>query len=156
MRIIKLSSKDISFPTRASVATYFEVELPNSSPVGQFLFTKGRIRKDGIDDGEPIIFSYQSQIAYIAKASSGRVANLGGERQTYPFYFLVDTSTIAPAQGNLADVETKLGGLGIHKNIVRTRGWPQIPDSDEVNRIWNGLKSPNKALNQTRNRAGVL
>lgn len=149
MRIIKLSSKDIAFPDRASVDTYFRVGLPNSSPVGQFLFTKGRIRKDGIDDGEPIIFSYQSQITYIAKASSSRLVNSGSDRQTYPFYFLVDTSTIAPAQGNLADVEAKLGAIGIHKNIVHTRGWPQVPDSHAVDRIWSDLKSPNPAMKAT-------
>jgi hypothetical protein len=141
MRIIKLSSKDIDFPDRAGVVNYFEVKLPNRDPVGQFLLTKGRIREGGIEDGEPLIFTYKGQITYTAKASSGRFTNSGSDRDTYPFYFIVDVNTIAPAQGSLADLEAKLRDLGAHNNILLTRGWPRIEDSREVDRIWNELNA---------------
>ena len=141
MRIIKLSQKDIDFPDRHSVDTYFEVKLPNRNPVGQFLLTKGRIKKDGIDAGEPIIFTYQGRVTHIAKASSGRLENSGDDRGTYPFYFLVDISTIAPAQGTLPDIQSELEAMEIQKNIVRTRGWPRIQDSRAVHRIWKALES---------------
>lgn len=48
MRINKLSPKDIDFPDRDSVASYFIDRLPNRNPVGQFLLTQGRIAAVGI------------------------------------------------------------------------------------------------------------
>jgi len=97
---------------------------------------------DGIDDGEPLIFTYKGDIVYVAKASSGRFTNLSSERDKYPFYLIVDVNTIAPAQGSLAVLEFMLRNLGVlKKNILRTQGWPQIEDSPEVNQIWNELKS---------------
>ena len=140
MRIIKLSSEDIDFPDRAAVANYFEMKLPRDI-AGQFLLTKGRIRKDGIGVGEPLIFTYKGQISYVAKASSGRFINSGSDRGTYPFYFIVDVNTIAPAQGSLADLEDKLRNLEISKNIVKSQGWPMIKDSPEIERIWNQFKA---------------
>lgn len=139
MRIIKLSPKDIDFPNRSSVDAYFKVKLPNRNPVGQFLLTQGRIADGGIATGEPIIFSYETEITHIAKAASGRFVHSHGDSGTYPFYFLVDMSTICLAQGNLADVEAALAVAGIQKNIIRTQGWPRISDSLEVAQIWNAL-----------------
>lgn len=145
MRIIKLSSKDIDFPDRASVDAYFTVKLPNRNPAGQFLLTQGRIADGGIDTGEAIIFSYATEVTHIARAASGRYDNGGDNNRTYPFYFVVDMNTLSSAQGNLSDVEASLTGLGRRKNIVRTQGWPRIPDSPEVDRIWNRLRKPKQA-----------
>jgi hypothetical protein len=61
MRIIKLSPRDIDFPDRVGVDTYFEVTLPNRNPIGQFLLTQGRIAEYGIEAGELIIFSYKTE-----------------------------------------------------------------------------------------------
>jgi len=140
VRIIKLSSMDIDFPDRPSVDEYFNVKLHNRNPVGQFLFTQGRIAEGGISTNEPIIFSYKKEITHIAKAASGRIVNTGEDAGIYPFYFIVDISTICLAQGNLADVEDALVSAEIYKNIVHTQGWPLIPDSLEVNQIWKDLK----------------
>ncbi len=145
MRIIKLSSKDIDFPDRASVDTYFEVKLPNRNPAGQFLLTQGRIADGGIETGEAIIFSYATEITHIARATTGRCAHGGDDNRTYPFFFVVDMKTLSSAQGNLSDVEARLTALGLRKKIVRTQGWPRIPDSPEVDRIWNGLRKPEQA-----------
>jgi len=121
MRIIKLSPEDIDFRDSDAVTRYFKVKLPKRDPVGQFLLTKGRIRNEGIGDGERIIFTYKCEIRYVAKASSGRLTNSGNERDKYPFYFIVDVNTITPAQGSLADLEVKLKNLDIlKKNIIRT------------------------------------
>jgi hypothetical protein len=140
MRIIKLSQRDNDFPDRVSVNTYFEVTLPNRSPVGQFLLTQGRIAKQGIEAGETIIFSYETEITHIARAASCRLVNSQGDSVTYPYYFLVDMSTISLAQGNLANVEAELAVVGVQKNIVRTQGWPRIQNSPEIDKIWNDLK----------------
>lgn len=145
MRIIKLSSKDIDFPNRASVDTYFAVKLPKRTPAGQFLLTKGRIAGGGIETGEAIIFSYATEITHIARAATGRCENGGDDNHTYPFYFVVDMNTLSSAQGNLSDVEARLTALGPCKNIVRTQCWPRILNSPEVDRIWNGLRRPEQA-----------
>ena len=142
MRIIKLSASDEEMNTRDMVDLYFKESLAKRDPAGQFLLTKGRIRMGGIVVGEPLIFTYKGQIAYIAKASSGRITNTGSDRDIYPFYFIVDVNTIVPAQGSLADLESRLRHLGVlKKNILQTQGWPQIADSPEGNQIWNELNT---------------
>jgi hypothetical protein len=101
---------------------------------------QGRIADGGIETGESIIFSYETVITHIANASSDRLANTQSDSGTYPFYCLVDMSTICLAQGNLTDVEAALAGMGIQKNIVRTQGWPRIQDSPAIDQIWNSLR----------------
>jgi hypothetical protein len=140
MRIIKLSPRDIDFPDRASVDMYFQVTLLNRNPAGQFLLTKGRIAEHGIEAGEPLIFSYKTEITHIAKAASCRLVNSQSNRVTYPHYFLVNINTICIAGGNLADVEDELSVAGIEKSIVHTQGWPQIKNSPTVEQIWEALK----------------
>lgn len=144
MRIIKLSPKDIDFPDRVSVDTYFEVTLPNRNPVGQFLLTQGRIAERGIEAGEPIIFSYKTEITHVAKAASCRLVNSQGDSVTYPYYFLVNISTICLAQGSLADIEAELAAVGVQKNIVHTRGWPRIQDSPAIEQIWLAWRQRNR------------
>ena len=140
MRIIKLSPKDIDFPDRVSVDTYFKVTLPNRNPIGQFMLARGRIAEHGIEAGELIIFSYKTEITHVRKAASCRLVNSQRDSVIYPYYFLVDMSTICLAQGSLADVEAKLESAGVQKNIVHTQGWPRIQDDPVIDPIWNFLK----------------
>ncbi|WP_124329760.1 hypothetical protein [Desulfonema ishimotonii] len=140
MRIIKLSPKDIDFPDRSSVSTYFKIKLPQRNPPGQFLLTQSRIAESGIAIGELIIFSYKTEITHIAKSASGRLEYPNTGNKDYPFYFIVDMNTVCSAKGNLADVEVALSSVGIHKNIVRSQGWPSIPNSQAIEKIWNSLK----------------
>jgi hypothetical protein len=140
MRIIKLSPDDIDFPDRASVDVYFEMTLARRDPVGQFLLTRGRIADRGIEPGEPIIFSYKTEITHTARAASGRLRSNQADSQMYPFFFLVDMGTVSKAHGNLSDVETRLAAAGCQKNIIRTQGWPIISDKHIVDSIWNDLR----------------
>lgn len=140
MRIIKLSPRDVDFPNRESVDKYFSNTLYGRNPVGKFLLTRGRISANGIMAGEAIIFSYKTEITHTAKASSGRRENIEENRDIYPYYFVVDVDTVMPANGKLEDVESSISGLGIDKNIVRTQGWPTIPDTPQVAGIWNSLR----------------
>ena len=142
MRIIKLSDRDVDFTDRASVDTYFIHTLPGRSPVGQFLLTQGRIRHDGIDTGEPLIFTYKAELTYTARAASGRLTYGQSYKGTsYPFYFIIDMETLSLATGMLSDVEDKLARAGVHKNIVRTQGWPSLSDSPTTQAIWNDLRT---------------
>jgi hypothetical protein len=141
MRIIKLSDHDKEFPDRASVDTYFANTLPNRNPVGQFFLTSGRIAHGGIAPGEPLIFSYKTEIVYAARAASGRLPNSQNNNNLYPFYFVVDMATISVAQGMLSDVEHALAAAGINRNIVRTQGWPIIHDLQIAQNIWDEVRT---------------
>ena len=141
MRIIKLSDKDIDFPDRKRVEFYFQSKLPDRNPPGKFLLTKGRVAKDGIEIGEQIIFSYKTEITHIALSASGRIDNTDDDKNMYPFYLVVDMDSLFPAKGNLSDIESMFSKAGIEKNIVRTQGWPSIPDSPVTENIWNNLKA---------------
>ncbi|HUO78196.1 MAG TPA: hypothetical protein VMU21_11545 [Thermodesulfovibrionales bacterium] len=137
MRIIKLSPKDRSMTNRDMVDYYFNEELPNREH-GQFLFTKGRIKEEGIAPGEMLVFSYNGDIVYLALSESERHANTGPEASEYPFYFCVDIKTIIEGKGNLKQLENE---IKVNKNIVKTQGWPTIKDSLEIKRIWNKFKA---------------
>jgi hypothetical protein len=140
MRIIKLSDKDKDFPTRERVDYYFQHKLPNKNLPGKFLLTKGRIAKDGIESGEQLIFSYKTEILYIALSASGRIENLDEEVDMYPFYFLIDMDSLTPAKGLLSDIESICFNYEINKNIVHSQGWPRIQEPvTEI--IWDILKT---------------
>jgi hypothetical protein len=141
MRIIKLSQKDKDFPDRNRVDFYFQSKLPNRNPPGRFLLTQGRVAKEGIEIGEPLVFSYKTEITYIALAASGRIDNSDDDVDKYPYYFVVDMESLAPAKGTLSDIESLLSKAGIEKNIVRAQGWPRIQDSPLTENIWNNLKA---------------
>jgi hypothetical protein len=139
MRIIKLSHRDKDFPNRKSVDYYFLHKLSNRNPAGKFLLTKGRIAKDGIEIGEQLIFSYKTEILYMALSASGRIENLDEDVDMYPFYFLIDMDSLTPAKGNLSDIESLCVDAGINKNIVRAQGWPFIQEP-VAETIWDNLK----------------
>jgi hypothetical protein len=106
-----------------------------------FNITQGKIGKAGIAPGEPIIFSYQTEITHIARAASARIPSIEDVTNKYPFYFIVDLETVCPAQGNLYDFEATLFNAGMDKCIVNTRSWPRIPDSELTEGIWNSLRN---------------
>lgn len=140
MRIIKLSDRDKDFPDRKSVDYYFQHKLTNKKPPGKFLLTKGRIAKDGIKSGEQLIFSYKTEILYIALSASSRMENLDEDVDMYPFYFVIDMNSIIPAKGNLSDIESICFKAEINKNIVRAQGWPCIQEP-VTKIIWESLKT---------------
>lgn len=127
MRVIKLSSNDPDMLTRDMVIVFFREKLAKRNPSGQFFLTKGRVSETGISPGERLLFTYQGECIYQARAASGRATNENANKDQYPFYFCVDTKTIVDAVGNLQDVVAKLALAG--SNIVNTQSWPIIDDS---------------------------
>jgi hypothetical protein len=141
MRIIKLSKKDKDMATPLRVDNYFENTLPNRTPPGKFLVTKGRIAENGLHYSEKLIFSYEGKIIYVAKILSSRNENVGFDSADYPFYFTIDLSTLSRAKGTLMGLEDKLGQKGLlSKNIVQSQGWPRLEDSPALDLIWEDLK----------------
>jgi len=142
MRIIKLSPSDEDMKDLEKVQDYFERKLQRRKPRGQFLLTKGRISKKGISPGEMIIFSYNTEIVYLALSDSDRQDTTGPESIKYPHYFCIDTETIVKGRGTLSNLEHRLNQHdGSNKNIVHTQGWPKFKDTPGMKLIWEQFKS---------------
>jgi hypothetical protein len=92
MRIIKLSAQE--FGRVDEVISYFEEDLPLRTPPGQFRIPRGWIAEDGLKVGEPLLFSYQGEVLYSARAGSGRLNNPDEYSDEYPFYFRGDMETV--------------------------------------------------------------
>ena len=131
MRIIKLSPNDPDMMTREKVTTFFREKLKRRTPSGQFFLTQGRIAEKGITPGERLLFTYNGECVYQARAASGRTKTEGSESSQYPFYFCVDEQSIVDAVGSLQDFENGLKQRGLlDKNLVRSQGWPKIDDTN--------------------------
>lgn len=133
MRIIKLGKKE--FRTFDEVQKYFQVDLYNRKPVGQFrLLNKKLINKDDL-----LLFSYEKVVQFTAVAKTRMLENndeLAGE---YPYYFVIDMSTVQKAEISLEKVEEYLKGV-YDKSIATIQAWPNIPDSPTANALWESLR----------------
>lgn len=136
MRIIKLSPKDPDMRNRGMVDAYFNEVLDRRTPQGQFLITRGRISESGIAPNERIVFTYNGDILYQARASSCRESNSNkAESKKYPHYFCIDLKTIKEGLRSLRDLENELKILGLipqEKNLVKTQAWPIVKEVDEL------------------------
>jgi len=68
MRIIKLGKGE--FKTLEDVKDYFGRKLYERKPEGKFRLPRTKIGADGLEIGEPILFSYQTVICFTARAKS--------------------------------------------------------------------------------------
>jgi hypothetical protein len=138
MRIVKLSY-DMEFEEPKDVEDFFEDELPNRSN-GRFRITKGRIRSDGLEIGEEILFSFEGRVYYIARAASERLENHDEFSDKLPYYFEVDRSTLRRVRITLDEIEQRFQAETGRAIILRqTRGWPEIQDQPFVNNLWRDL-----------------
>ena len=108
MRIIKLSKKDDEFKKRAMVDTYFRDTLPKRNPPGKFLLSNRAIGQDGISPGETLVFTYEGECVYKARAASTRQINSGRDNDKNAHYFLVNIPSIKGIQGTLPAIQDKL------------------------------------------------
>ncbi len=116
--------------TLAEVDKFFRNILPSKEPPGRFNITKGMIAADGMEPGEKIVFSYDTQCVYIASTKSGRLDDTSN--YDYPHYFIIDVEKIIPAKGQLVDLETKLHELGVLEPnaTIMSRGWRRLDLSE--------------------------
>jgi 5-methylcytosine-specific restriction endonuclease McrA len=144
MRIIKLSQEDPDMKTREMVDDFFINYLPGEDGE-RFSIKKGLISKDNFSPGERLVFSYNTEIVYVAYSKSGILNKEPGEphASTYPYYFLVEPSSIVAAAGRLSVLEAELAKLGIKKRIT-VQGWPHIVFPKDLegheDRIFNSLR----------------
>ena len=87
MRVIKLSDKDESMPNEEKMHEFFTQELNKKTPKGKFLSGKN-IRMGGIDVGELLVFTYQTNVVYFACVASGVEEGSDGR------YFCIDMSAL--------------------------------------------------------------
>lgn len=131
MRVIKLSPNDPDMMTREMVTTFFRGKLGSRIPLGQFFLTQGRIAENGITPGERLLFTYNGECVYQARAASGRTKTEGAESNQYPFYFCIKMESLVNAAGQLQEFENKLKDLGfLDKNLVHSQGWPTVNDAN--------------------------
>jgi hypothetical protein len=143
MRIIKLSKKDDEFKKRPMVDTYFRDTLPNRNPPGKFLLSNRAIGQDGISPGETLVFTYEGECVYRARAASTRQTNRWPDNDKYPHYFLVDIPSIRAIQGTLPAIQDKLKQAGLaDKNLVKSRAWMRFPDGGRIGRLVDAFLAP--------------
>ena len=140
MRIIKLSPQDEAMKTPESTKAFFLTCLAKREPQGKFLLTQ----RFDIRPGERLVFSYLGEVAYFARAKSGRGINSGTGKSKYPFYFCVDVATIRPAgktKLRLRDFEDELREAGVlsdeekEKSLARGRGWAIVEETRDNEKI---------------------
>src|SRR5687767_14546303 len=105
MRIVKLSDVEPRFATLDGVRSFFFEVLPPRTPPGKFFVTPNRISPDGLNSGEPLIFTYKARVVFTAHAGSELVRNDGDNSQTHPHYFIVDMATLREADEDLNEWE---------------------------------------------------
>lgn len=143
MRIIKLSPSDPDMKSRPMVDRYFGRTLAERNPKGQFFLTAGRIAEKGVSVAERLLFTYEGNCIYEARAASGRVKNEGKNSGQYPFYFCVDMDTLQAVQGSLSDFEVDLHQSGRPiQNLVKSQGWPIVAETDAIDHILREMRCP--------------
>ncbi len=138
MRIIKLSTKE--FATFEDVLFFFEEDLPQRTPPGQFRLPPGWIAEDGLERGETLLFTYLAALCYSAKAGSGRLENTDKYRIDYPYYFKVNMKSVRRVKLSIEALEKRLRPTGRRKSIVKSHGWPTMPDTPAREQLWQSLR----------------
>lgn len=135
-------SKELT-PSHAEVVEYFED--PESEfrtrhdTFGIFMFTKGRISSDGINPGETLLFSYEGEIVYVAKAASGPLPTTGPESAEFPYYLQVDLPSIKRASISLNELQNVITAKTGESIQLLGQGWTRLPDDKAVEDVINSL-----------------
>ena len=147
MRIIKLGTRE--FSNLEQVENFFEDKLSHRSPPGTFWVPSPLIGKDGLNKGEKLLFAYKGMIYFSALAASERMDNQDKGTSRYPFYFLIDLSSLKRVRISLIEIEEILSQNSITKSIVKSRSWPVINDQTAADLIWKLTSSKNLSKNES-------
>jgi len=141
MRIIKLGTGE--FPTFDKVEDYFYVKLlkEERDPKGKFRLPNGNlISEKGLSVNEPILFSYKKVVCFTATAKTGRLDNHDKHAEEYPYYFVIDMSSLQSANISLEEVEDSLRDVLDGKSLVSARSWIKIEDSSKTDELWESIR----------------
>ena len=129
MRVIKLSPEDDEMQTRDDVLSFFNVELHKKTRAGRFGLTEGKKHMSGIRKGTLLLFTYEKECMFLARAASEIVLQPDTD---WIGYFVVDLSSIFPIHGPLEAYEKALKKVGLSdKSLVHTQAWPILSDECE-------------------------
>ena len=103
------------------------------------MFTKGRISSDGISSGETLLFSYEGEIVYVAKAASGPLPATGPESAEFPYYLQVDLPSLKRASIPLTDLQNAITAKTGESVQLLGQGWTRLPDDEAVENVINSL-----------------
>jgi hypothetical protein len=132
MRLVKLSQQK-EFPDYEDVENYFASDVWDRNPPGKFLLPRNQLAEDGVAESEMLLFSYLGRVVRVAKAASGRCENRDKYRVAYPYYFVIDRSTLREVDFSLADLEDAMcRRCGVTKTIAKGRGWVRLPETKEA------------------------
>ncbi len=130
MRIIKLSPTDDEMHTREDVLAFFQQKLRDPERDGKFGLSPAKGRMAGIRAGTLLLFTYQTECMFLARAATGIIHDDDPE---YPAYFQVDPSSIERVGSSLQHFEDALKKAKLRdKNLVKSRAWPQLPPRAEA------------------------
>jgi hypothetical protein len=136
MRIIKLSPADSDMKTRDDCVTYFTETIHHGYNYGKFGLTEAKSRMQGITRGVSLLFCYETELMFIARAS-------GDIHFTSDWaYIPLKMGTLRPVSGSLRDLEQELTVRKlIDKNLVHAQQWPILSDECEPV-VWAYIASP--------------
>lgn len=137
MRILKLSVQK-EFHTLHELRDYFQRELYARDPEGKFLVPSKKL----IEKNELLMFSYKKIVRYTAIAKTGILPNHDELAKKYPYYFLIDMSSLEDAKYtiSLEQVEDLLKDV-YGKSIATGQTWSKIPDLPTTIELWESLRN---------------
>ena len=148
MRIVKMTEHE--FKKETEIHDFFTKCLPKRNPPGKFRMlctsdkAKPKIGKNGLREGEKLIFTFKNKIIWIGEADSGRCPNIKDERSVdlkkYPFYFVLKMGKNKPRKAKenskLIDFENELRVIYPDlKNLAKSHGWPKIDTESEKDQL---------------------
>lgn len=115
--------------SRDEVISYFNVTLHKPSRLGRFGLTEAKSKMKGVTSGTLLLFSYQTECMFIARAA-GAIVITGN--QDSPGYIPIDMASLHPVSGSLREFESELHKQNLTElNIVQSRNWPELPQGCE-------------------------
>jgi hypothetical protein len=143
MRVIKLSYRDPEFDSWDDLVNYFENKLPNMierDRAGKFR-CKNNVRWGKPRPGEPLLFTLDSRLVYLALCKLGAQENFDQFKDDYARFFIVDCDTIRRPQSELPldELEQQLNELTVETYTLRSQGWNEIPDTTTLTSWFNKL-----------------
>ena len=144
MRLVKLVPELLRLTAdrdsdEASLQAFFTEDLPGRNPPGLFPFPRGRIGDGGLARGETVLFSFQSKLRFVAKAGTGRIANIYMLQAECPHCFVIDLTSLRRADCPLRLVDEALSAeAGLQRSLLG-QGWTKFPDTQRAEAIINRL-----------------
>lgn len=138
MRLVKCSKKDGEFRSEEDAVRFFRQTLWERA--GRFDFGYGYQigpTSESLSEGETVLFQYDGQIRFVAKAISGRLNGTDDQH-----YFLVDLDSLCEIEEPISyrELEQRLRQQAGFKTTLGGQAWTKIPSNDQTEAVVRSLK----------------